>query len=142
MTEIISGIVAAIVIIILSQLLSKQFTMKLIATTILVAIAFIYVGFSLKNNPVSLIILESAFAMFLYFLAIIGYKWNNSLIAFGIILHGLWDISHHKGFLIDTDVASYWPSFCFVIDVIDGVYFLLVFKKTDKKILETPQELH
>ena len=132
MAEIISGIVAAIVIIILSQLLSKQFSMKLIATTILVAIAFIYVGFSLKNNPVSLVILESAFAMFLYFLAIIGYRWNNSLIAFGIILHGLWDISHHNRFLIGTDVASYWPSFCFIIDIIDGLYFLVIFRRKAK----------
>jgi hypothetical protein len=129
MPEIISGIAAAIVIIFLSQLLSKHFTMKLIATTILVAIAFIYVGFALKNNPANLIILESAFALFLYFLALIGYKWNNTLIAFGIILHGIWDIGHHNGILISTDVANYWPSFCFTIDIIDGVYFFLVLKK-------------
>jgi len=129
MTEIISGIITAVVIIILCQLLFRYFTMKLIATTILVAIAFIYVGFSLKNNPVSLIILEIAFALALYFLAIIGYVKNNTLIALGIILHGLWDILHHNGFLIGTDIADYWPSFCFAIDVIDGTYFLYFFRK-------------
>ena len=45
MIEIISGVTAAIVIIILSRLLSKYFTTKLIAATILVAIVFIYIGF-------------------------------------------------------------------------------------------------
>lgn len=129
MVETILGIVVAVVIIILTRMLSKYFTAELFAATILVAIAFIYVGFSLKDNPVSLIIVEIGFALFLYFLAIIGYTRNSLLIAYGIILHGLWDIFHHNGFLIGTDVPVYWPSFCFIIDIIDGIYFLLLFKK-------------
>jgi hypothetical protein len=51
------------------------------------------------------------------------------LVAYGIILHGLWDIFHHNGFLIGTDIPDYWPSFCFIIDIIDGLYFLILFKK-------------
>ena len=129
MLETISGIVAAVVIILLTRGLSKYFTTKLFAATILVAIAFIYVGFSLKNNPVSFIIVEIGFALVLYFLAIIGYTRNTLLLAYGIILHGIWDIFHHNGFLIGTDVPYYWPSFCFVIDIIDGLYFLIIFKK-------------
>jgi hypothetical protein len=46
MIETISGIVSAVAIIIISRVLSKYFTLKLMATTILVAIAFIYVGVS------------------------------------------------------------------------------------------------
>ena len=129
MIEIMSGIVVGVVIIILSQVLSKYFTYKLIATTILVAIAFIYVGFALEGNPVSLIILEVVLALFLYFLAIIGYTRNNILIAYGIILHGIWDIFHHNGWLVETNVAGYWPSFCFIVDIIDGLYFLIIFKR-------------
>ncbi|MDZ4795799.1 MAG: DUF6010 family protein [Bacteroidota bacterium] len=129
MIEAISGIVTAVVIIILSQVLSRYFTTKLYAATILVAIAFIYVGFSLKDNPVSLIIVEIVFALALYTLAIVGYTRNSLLIAYGIILHGLWDIVHHNRFLIGTDIPGYWPSFCFIIDIIDGLYFLIVFKK-------------
>ena len=129
MIEIMSGIVVGVVIIILSQVLSKYFTYKLIATTILVAIAFIYVGFALEGNPVSLIILEIVVALFLYFLAIIGYTRNNILIAYGIILHGIWDIFHHNGWLVETNVAGYWPSFCFIVDIIDGLYFLIIFKR-------------
>src|SRR5215210_3354761 len=127
MIEIIWGIVTAILIIVLVRLLSKYFTAKLFAATILVAIAFIYVGFSLKENPVSLIILEIGVALVLYFLAIIGYTKNSLLIAFGIILHGIWDIFHHKALFVETNIPGYWPSFCFTVDIIDGLYFLFLF---------------
>jgi len=128
MVETISGIIVAVAVIILTLLLSKWFTTKLIAATILVAIGFIYVGFSLKENPVSLIILEIGVALVFYFLAIIGYTRNNVLIAFGIILHGVWDIFHHKGLAVQTDIPGYWPTFCFVVDIIDGLFFLFLFK--------------
>ena len=84
--ETISGIVTAILIIIITRLLSKYFTTSLMATTILVAIAFIYVGFSLMENPFNLIILEIVVALIFYFLAIIGYTKNGSLIAYGIMI--------------------------------------------------------
>ena len=129
MIEAISGIIVAVVIIILSRLLSKHFTTKLFAATILIAIAFIYVGFSLKDNSVGLIILEVVVALIFYFLAVIGYTRNNLLLGFGIILHGLWDIFHHKGIFISTDIPGYWPSFCLIVDIIDGIYFLIIFKK-------------
>lgn len=129
MIEIISGVVAAILIIIVSRTLSEYFTIKLFAAMVLVAIAFIYVGFSLKDNPAGLIILEIVIALILSAAAIIGYLRNNSLIAYGIIFHGLWDLAHHNGSLIKTDIPVYWPAFCSVIDVIIGIYFLVIFKK-------------
>jgi hypothetical protein len=132
MIETISGIIVAVVIIILSRVLSNYITIKLLATTLLVAIVFIYVGFALKDNPVSLIILEVAVALIFYFLAAICYTRNSLLIAFGIILHGVWDIFHHKGLLIKTDIPAYWPSFCFIVDIIDGLYFLYILK-TEKR---------
>ena len=129
MTEIISGIVVAVAIIIISRLVARFFSTKLFAATVLVAIAFIYVGFSLKENPVNAIILESAMALVFYFLALIGYTRNPSLIAYGIILHGVWDILHHQAWLVKTDVAAYWPLFCLIVDIIDGVYFLYIFNR-------------
>jgi len=128
MIETISGIVTAVAVIIISRVLSKYFPAKLFAATILVAIAFIYVGFSLKDNPISLIVLEVVVALLLYFLAIIGYTRSSFALAYGIIFHGVWDICHHNNFLVGTDVPAYWPSFCFVIDIIDGLYFLIIFK--------------
>jgi len=135
MIETISGIVSAVAIIIISRVLSKYFTLKLMATTILVAIAFIYVGFSLKDNPVGLIVLEVSIALILYFMAIVGYTRNNSLIAWGIIFHGAWDICHHNGSLISTRIPGYWPSYCLVVDIIDGLYFLVVFKRQKKSVI-------
>ena len=129
MIETLSGIFTSIVTIGLSQVLSRYFSIKLIATAILVAIAFIYVGFSLKGNTVSLIIVEVAGALILFFLAIVGFTKNNLLLAYGIILHGLWDIFHHKGLFIATDIPSYWPLFCFMTDIITGLYFLMIFKR-------------
>jgi hypothetical protein len=128
MIETISGIITAVVIIFLSQLLSEYFTSKLFAATVLVAIAFIYAGFSLKENAVGFTILECGTALIFYFLAITGYTRNKSLIAYGIILHGVWDIIHHNGWVVKTDIPGYWPSFCLIVDLIDGVYFLFVFK--------------
>jgi len=129
MTEIISGIVVAVAIIIISRLVARFFSTKLFAATVLVAIAFIYVGFSLKGNPVNAIILESVMALVFYFLALIGYTRNPSLIAYGIILHGVWDILHHQSWLVKTDVAAYWPLFCLIVDIIDGAYFLYIFNR-------------
>jgi len=135
MTETLAGIGAGILYIFIVLLLRKYFMPKLLAATTLVAIAFIYVGFSLKDNPANLIALEVAFALALFFVAIIGYTRYNLLIAYGIVIHGLWDILHHNGIPIQTDIPGYWPTFCFLIDIIDGVFFIFLFRKQNPKIL-------
>src|SRR3954462_3275835 len=104
MIQILSAIATALFIILFNMLLSKYFSAKLIAATILCSIAFIYVGFPLKGNTVSSIILEVLVAVVFYLIAIIGYSRQNSLIAYGIVLHGIWDIFHHNAFLIKTDI--------------------------------------
>lgn len=129
MIEIISGIITAAVIIFISQFLPKYLSQKIFAAAILVAIAFIYVGFSLKDNHVNFIILECGLALLLSFLAIAGHARNSSIIAYGIIFHGIWDILHHNGLFIKTDIPAYWPSYCFIIDIITGIYFLIIFRK-------------
>jgi vacuolar-type H+-ATPase subunit I/STV1 len=129
MIETISGIIIGLVVIVLSRILSKFFTNRLIAATILVAIAFIYVGFSLKENPLGFILLEVMVSLAFYFIAIIGYTRNNSLIAYGILMHGCWDILHHNGTVVGTNIPVYYPPFCLIVDIIDGLYFLYIFKK-------------
>ena len=131
MIEAIFGTITAIIIIILSRALSAFFSTRLIASTILVAIAFIYVGFSLQTHLISSIVLETSVALFFYFLALTGCMKNSLLIAYGIMLHGVWDVLHHQG-LVATSIPEYWPSFCFVVDVVIGLYFLLVFRARKK----------
>src|SRR6059058_250021 len=80
MAQILLAVATAVVIIILNILLSKHFSARLIAATILCSIAFIYVGFSLKGNTISSIVLEVLVAVVFYFIAIIGYTRHNALI--------------------------------------------------------------
>jgi hypothetical protein len=135
MTEILSAITTAVVIILCSALLSKHFSAKLMAATILCSIAFIYVGFSLMKNTVNSIALEVSVAVVFYFISVIGYSKNNFLLAYGIALHGIWDLLHHNGALITTDIPNYWPIYCLVVDFILGAYFFFVFKKISKQQL-------
>lgn len=132
MIAIISGVVAAFITILLLVTLPKYFSVKLLSATILVAIAFIYVGFSLKDNTAWSIVLEVAAALVFYFMALIGYTRNIFLLAYGIMLHGAWDFLHHDGLVIGTDIPAYWPLFCAIIDIIVGLYLLLVFRKQNK----------
>ena len=138
MIELTSGIITAVAIIVIAQAFSKVFTIKLFAATNLVAIAFIYIGFSLKGNPVSSIALEVGVALIFYFMALIGYIRDGSLIAYGIILHGLWDVFHHNSLFVNIDIPTYWPSFCFIIDIIDGLFFLYIFKSKRSKQISKP----
>lgn len=134
MIETLFAIVTAIAVIIITRLLSKHFSAKLIAATLLCSMAFIYVGFSLQDNPVSSIFLEVLVAIIFYFIAIIGYSKNSFLIAYGIMLHGIWDIFHHNGLPVATHIPSFWPFYCAAIDIIWGIYFYYIFKRERQKI--------
>src|SRR3954453_4452458 len=118
MIQLLSAIAIALFVIVFDIFLSKHFSTKLIAATALCSIAFIYVGFSLKGNPVSSIVLEVLVAVVFYSIAVIGYSKNNSLIAFGIVLHGVWDILHHDASFVRTDIPGYYPIFCLIADLL------------------------
>jgi membrane protease YdiL (CAAX protease family) len=133
MIQILSALATAFIVITFTILLSKYFSAKLIAATVLCSIAFIYVGFSLKGNTVNSIVLEVMVTIVFYFIAIVGYVRNNALIAYGIVLHGIWDMLHHKALLVKTDIPDYWPLYCLLVDIILGVYFFLVFSKKKNK---------
>jgi len=129
MIEMISGLVVAAGLIFLTVVLNKYFTTRLIAAAILTAIGFIYVGFALKDNTIPFIILEVSMAIVFFFITIIVFTYKSSLLGYGIILHGVWDIFHHNGWFVSTNIPAYWPVFCITIDLIYGVYLLYIFKK-------------
>ena len=134
MIETFAGILVAVVLIIITLILNKYFTTRLLSATILVAIAFIYVGFALKDNTVPYIILEIVVAVLFYFIALVGYLRNSSLVAFGIIAHGVWDILHHNAWMVTTAIPTYWPSFCLTTDLLYGIYLLYILKKLPARI--------
>ena len=131
--EIFSAIATALIIIFVTTVFAKHFSAKLLASTVLCSIAFIYVGFSLKEDNIRSIVLEVLVALAFYFVAIIGYSKWNSLLAYGIVLHGIWDILHHNAMVIKTDIPPYWPFYCLIVDIICGIYFFLVFQKENLK---------
>lgn len=45
------------------------------------------------------------------------------LLAFGYILHGIYDVVHNLMF-INAGTPDWWPAFCAVIDIIIGVYLV------------------
>src|SRR6476469_10041790 len=113
MIQLLPAIAITLFVILFTRLLSKHLSSSFAAATSLCSIAFIYVGFSLKGNPASSIVLEILVAIAFYLIAAIGYSKNNYLIAYGIILHGIWDILHHRAAFVKTDVPGYYPLFCF-----------------------------
>lgn len=76
-------------------------------------------------------VLEISVAVAFYLIAVFGYVRNNALIAYGIILHGIWDILHHNAFFIKTDIPHYYPVYCIVVDIIIGIYFLIVLRRAE-----------
>lgn len=127
LSELFWGLITAFALFPFLPLLKKHIPLRLLAATILVAIAFIYVGFALKGNSPIDVVIEVIGALAFYFMAVIGYLKYPRLIAVGILLHGFWDITHH---VIEGLNASpkYWPVYCLTIDVIWSVYFYRVFK--------------
>jgi hypothetical protein len=127
------GFLTAFGIILLTFLLVKYFSTKLMAATILCAIAFIYVGFSMQGNTVNYIILVVLVALLFYFLAILGYTKYPSLIGYGTLLHGVWDFFHHHALVINANIPDYWPLYCLVTDLITGIYFVLYFTRQKRR---------
>jgi len=135
MIQLLSAIATAFFIILFTTVLAKHFSTRLVAATILCSIAFIYVGFSLMGNSVKSIVLEVSVALVFYLIAVTGFSKNYSLIAYGIVLHGIWDMLHHNSFLlVRTQIPDYWPLFCFITDIICGVYFFIALRPKTKKI--------
>lgn len=130
MIEIIFGLVAAAGMILLSVFLYKYFTPKLLAAATLVAIAFIYLGFALIANTFLAIILECTIAFLFFFYAVIGYSRKPVLLAFGILLHGVWDILHYHDTIVAINIPSYWFLFCLSVDLVYGIFLLYLFYET------------
>lgn len=134
MIAFILGLMVSVAMIFITLLLNKYFTTKLIAAATLAAIAFIYVGFALKDNTILVMLLEISVAMLFFFLAIVGYTRRAPLLGYGVILHGIWDIFHHHGLMISTNIPFYWPVFCLTVDLVYGFYLLYIFKKLPARI--------
>lgn len=87
------------------------------------AIAFIYVGFALVDGRPGVVAVESAVALAFFWLATSALKVWAPLAAFGLLLHGIWDVLHHPR-AVTTRVPVWYPSLCAVYDwVLAAIFF-------------------
>ncbi len=94
----------------------------LIGGLVLTAIAFIYVGFA--GNNLTAILIEGGQAILFLLIAYFGITKYKSLIGFGLITHGLWDLLHLLS-IKNISLPEGYEIFCIGVDTILGLYFSL-----------------
>ena len=91
----------------------------------LAMIAAIYMGFAFSDGRPSIVILELSVATVFIVFALLG-VWASSLfIAVGLVLHGLWDLTHRPGG-VRTKLPAWYPPFCAAYDFVFAGIFLVL----------------
>lgn len=111
-----------------ARLEKSKFTYALL----LVTFPCYYFYFAVYGSDYVAFSLEVLWGGVFFFIAASSVKLNHfykfNVLAFGYILHGIYDITHNHLF-INEGTPLWWPEFCGVIDIIIGLYLLnLAFK--------------
>jgi len=85
-----------------------------LAAIVLTLIARIYVGFALQDGRPVALATEAAVALGFASAALAGLVVNHWVIPFTYLLHGVWDIAHHRR--IETAMPRWYIPFCTVFD--------------------------
>jgi hypothetical protein len=118
------GLGATAAIILFAEIFRK-IDLKLYASLNLVAIPFIYVGFSISLQS---LVFTVPTALFFVVLAYLGYKKSYLFTVVGLVLHGLWDILFPY---VSTVAPPGYDVFCITIDVLAAAYFYFKIKKLE-----------
>jgi len=106
-----------------TRLESSKFAYSLL----LITYPFYYFAFAVYANNYAVIPLEFLAGLIFFIIAVVSLKFSGfykfSFLAFGYILHGIYDISHNI-FFINAGTPIWWPEFCGIIDIILGLYLL------------------
>ena len=94
-------------------------------STVLIIIASYYVLFAVLGGSGHALIWELVFAVAFSMVAIIGALFLPTLVGTGIVAHGLFDLVHDV-FIENSGVPGWWPSFCGSVDVILGLWVIVV----------------
>jgi len=98
-------------------------------TVTLLGLAWItglYVVFAFEHGGVREVIINSMIAVLFLTLAILGYVWSLYIVAFGLILHGVFDIIY---VVSPTNPApDWWGPLCLSIDAILGLFLIASIK--------------
>ena len=110
MTSFIVGLIVTGTIIAFAEIFRK-IDLSFYASLNLVAIPFIYIGFSI--HPEDLMLTIPAALLFVLF-AYLGYKKNYKFTITGLALHGLWDVFFPR---FSTVAPGGYDVFCITIDI-------------------------
>ena len=85
-----------------------------LAASVLALVAGIYVGFAIQDGRAKTLAVEGTFALGFVAVALAGLWVSPWAIPVAYLLHGLWDVAHHRG--IDTVMPAWYVPFCAVFD--------------------------
>jgi uncharacterized membrane protein HdeD (DUF308 family) len=94
-------------------------------STILVIVASYYVLFAVLDSSAPALVWELVIAVAFSTVAITGALFLPTLVGIGIIAHGLFDLVH-DALIENSGVPTWWPSFCASIDVVLGLWVIIV----------------
>ena len=93
--------------------------------TVLVIIASYYVLFAVLDGSGHALVWELVIAVAFLIVAIIGALILPTLVGTGIVAHGLFDLVH-DAIIENAGVPTWWPSFCGSIDVVLGLWVIIL----------------
>ncbi|MEM1117705.1 MAG: hypothetical protein AAGJ11_14435 [Bacteroidota bacterium] len=86
--------------------------------TVLVVIALLYVLFGVEDGAASVVAAETAVALGFVAVAVVAFHRRSPvLLAAGLALHGLWDVTHPAILPASDAVPAWWPAFCLGVDL-------------------------
>jgi hypothetical protein len=89
--------------------------------TVLIVIASYYVLFAVTGGTARALIVESVILAGFIAAAAFGFKFNQWIVAAGLMGHGVLDF-FHADIIANAGVPAWWPSFCLAYDVCAGGY--------------------
>lgn len=85
-----------------------------LAAVVLVLVAGIYVGFALQDGRTKSLAIEGSIALGFVAAALAGLWVSAWIIPVAYVVHGLWDVAHHRH--VTTAMPAWYVPFCAVFD--------------------------
>ena len=97
-----------------------------VAAVTLSLIAGAYIGFGAQANNLQTMLTELLVACFFGLVALAGLLWHWGAIPFGLAMHALWDLLHHRP-TFGARVPHWYIPFCVVYDLAAALFFVVLY---------------
>ena len=104
--------------------------------TVLIIIVSYYVLFAILGGSSRALLWETVVAVAFSVVAVSGALRFPFLVGGGIAAHGIFDLLHHL-IIQNPGVPSWWPSFCFRVDVLLGLWVIGLSRSRRDDLLRT-----